>query len=168
MSLCIMQVHGVKQLMSAIEYSVIIVHLYLLAGELDTYSCNCTMEEKIMEVSMSNDCACPGDTLTYECTVVGDIGGITLWMGDFFHCPNGRQEIQLLHSDFTNGRGEEAYSTQICNNGDVVGRNIRGENGSFTSQLYVTLTSDIAGKTIECAYDNGTVHRVGSLNLAIG
>ena len=120
-------------------------------------------------MSMSSDCACPGDILTYECIVTGDIGGITLWMGDFFHCPNRRQEIQLLHSDFTNERGREAYySTQMCNDGNVVGRIIRSENGSYTSQLNVTFTSDIAGRTIECAYDNGTVHRVGSLNLVVG
>ena len=37
-----------------------------------------------MEVSMNNDCICSGDTVTYECTVVGDNGGITVWMGDFF------------------------------------------------------------------------------------
>ena len=37
-----------------------------------------------MEVSMNNGCICSGDTVTYECTVVGDNGGITVWMGDFF------------------------------------------------------------------------------------
>ena len=121
---------------------------------------------------MSNGCACPGDILTYECTVAGDIGGITVWMGDFLHCPNGRQKIQLFHSDFSNGQGREAYSTQMCNDGNVVGRIVSSENGSYTSytsQLNVTITSDIVGpgKIIECAYDNGTVHRVGSLNIVL-
>ena len=68
---------------------------------------------------MNNDCVCPGDTLTYECTVVSDRGGITVWMGDFFHCPNGKREIELLHNDFTSGQGVRAYSTQTCNNGNV-------------------------------------------------
>ena len=117
---------------------------------------------------MNNDCVCPGDTLTYECTVVGDRGGITVWMGDFFRCPNGKKEIGLLHSDFTNGQAGGVYNTQTCNDGNVVGRIIRVENGVFTSQLNVTLTSDIIGRSIECAYDNGTTHRIGSLNLTTG
>ena len=117
---------------------------------------------------MSNDCVCPGDIVTYECTVVGDIGGITLWMGDFFRCPNGKQVIELVHSDFTNVRGGEAYSTQMCNDGNVVGMIVRAESGSYTSQLNITLMSDIAGKSTECSYDNGTVHRVGSVNLTTG
>ena len=121
-----------------------------------------------MKVSTSNGCVCPDDILTYECTIVGDIGGITLWMGDFFHCPSGRQEIQLLHSDFTNRRGREAYNTQICNDGNIVGRIVKAENGSYTSQLNATLTSDIVGKAINCSYDNGTVHRVGTLNITEG
>ena len=140
-----------------------------------TYSFNCVLsividsrtEEKIMEVSMNNDCICFGDTMTYECTVVGNNGGITVWMGDFFRCPNGKREIGLLHSDFT-VQGGGLYSTPICNNGNVVGRIVRAENGCYTSQLNVTLTSDIIGQSIECAYDNGTIHRVGSLGVTAG
>ena len=49
-----------------------------------------------------------------------------------------------------------------------MGRIVRVENGSFTSQLNVILTPDIAGKNTECAYDNGTIYRVGSLNLTTG
>ena len=121
-----------------------------------------------MEVSMNNDCICSGDTVTHECTVVGDNGGITVWTGDFFHCPNGRREIGLLHSDFTSVQGGGSYSTQICNNGNVVGRIVSAENSQYTSQLNVTLTSDIVGKSIVCAYDNGTIHRIGSCNLTAG
>ena len=121
-----------------------------------------------MEVSMNNDCICFGDTVTYECTVVGNNGGITVWMGDFFHCSNGRREIELFHNDFTSVQGGGAYSTWICNNGNVVGRIVRAENGSYTSQLNVTLTSDIVGQSIACTYDNGTIHRVGSLSVTAG
>ena len=117
---------------------------------------------------MNNGCICSGDTVTYECTVVGDNGGITVWMGDFFRCPNGRREIGLLHSDFISGQGGGEYSARICNNGNVVGRIVGAENGYYTSQLNVTLTSDIIGQSIACAYDNGTIHRVGSLRVAAG
>ena len=129
----------------------------------------CKVGEKILEVSTNNDHVCPGDTLTYECTVVGDGGGIIVWMGEFFSCPNGKREIELLHSDFTSGQAR-VYNTQTCNDGNVMGRIIRAsaENGVFTSQLNVTLTSDTAGRSIVCAHDNGTTHTIGSLNLTTG
>ena len=176
-----------KYLMSAIEYTVIIALLHLLVGKKGifyemqykfcySYSFNNVLlivvdsrtEEKVMEVSMNNDCICSGDTVTYECTVVGDNGGITVWMGDFFRCPNSKREIGLLHSDFTSVQGGGAYSIWTCNNGNVVERIVRAENGRYTSQLNVTLTSDIIGQSIECAYDNGTIHRVGSLCVTAG
>jgi molybdopterin-binding protein len=109
----------------------------------------------------------------YECTVFGDYGGITVWMGDFFHCSNGKQEIALVHSQFTLGPEGEASNSRTCNSGDarhmIVGKIVRVENGSFTSQLNVTLPPDsniIAGKSIECAYDNGTsVYPIGTATL---
>jgi hypothetical protein len=123
-------------------------------------------------VPISNDCVCPGDVVTYECTVVGDYGGITVWMGDFFRCSNGKQEIALVHSQFTLGpEGEAASNTRTCNSGDtrIVGRIVRVGNGSFTSQLNITLPPDsdiIAGRSIECAYDNGTsVYPIGAATL---
>ena len=124
-----------------------------------------------MQVPISDDCACPGDVVMYECTVSGDNGGITVWMGDFFRCSNGNQEMALVHSQFTDGPGGETSKTRICDNGDVkiVGRIIRVENGSFTSQLNITLTPDshiLSGRRIECAYDNGTsVYPIGSATL---
>ena len=124
------------------------------------------MEEKLLEASINNDCICPGDIVTYECTVVGNYGGFTVWMGDFFHCSSGKRVIELLHRPLVEGG---TSNERTCNNGAVVGRIIRVENGTFTSQLNVSLTPDIVGKSIECANDNGTrIHRVGSLNLAIG
>jgi hypothetical protein len=125
----------------------------------------CKIKENIMDVSMNNDCLCPGDTVTYECTVIGDNGGITVWTGDFFRCPNGEREIGLVHNDFASGQRVRMY---MCNDGNVVGRIVRAENGGYTSQLNVTLTSYSVGQSIECAYDNGTIHRVGSLNLTAG
>ena len=125
-------------------------------------------EEKLIEVSICNDCICPGDTVRYECTVFGDYGGFTIWTGDFFHCSNGKRVVELRHHQLSNAQGGGASNTRTCNDGNIVGRLIRVENGSFTSQLNVTLTSDIVGKSIECAYDNGTIHSIGSLNLTAG
>ena len=117
-------------------------------------------------MSLDDDCICPGDTVTYECTVIGDTGGFTLWMGDFFRCSSGNKVIELIHHQFIQGGG--IPNARICNNGNIAGRLIRIENGSYISQLNVTLTSDIVGRSIECAYDNGTIHPVASLNLTTG
>ena len=126
---------------------------------------DCKLEEKLIEVPPGNDCICPRDTVTYECTVIGNYGGFSLWIGDFFRCSSGKQIIELLHSH----DGTVTFNDQTCNNGEVVGRIVRVENGSFISQLNVTLTNNTAGRTIECANDNGTsIRRIGLLNLPIG
>ena len=127
---------------------------------------DCKLEERLIMVS-GNDCNCLGNTVTYECTIHGEYGGFTLWAGNFFLCSSGGKVIELEHRELlnNNAHGGEA---KFCNNGNIAGRIIQVENGSFTSQLNVTLTSDIVGQNIKCAYDNGTVHGVGSLNLTTG
>ena len=93
--------------------------------------------------------ACAGDTLTYECTVVGGIlGGATVWKGTAFDCP--LNEIALLHSRFIN------RTFGVCNNGAIVARSllVEGNNTTYISQLNVTVTSDMAGETIMCVHDN--------------
>ena len=95
-------------------------------------------------------CVCPGDTLTYECTVTGL--GSTIWTGTAFECPLTSNEIILLHSRFTSVYG----ASRSCNNGDIVARSLSVEGNNYTSQLNVTITPFIAGKTVECLSDNGT------------
>ena len=47
-------------------------------------------------------------------------------------------------------------------------RFVRIENGSFISQLNITLICDIAGKGIECIRDNGTsTEGIGAMNLTV-
>ena len=84
-----------------------------------------------------------------------------------FQCSNGKRVIELRYSQSTNAQGGVS-STRICNDGNIMGRLVRIENGGFISQLNVTVTSEIAGRTIDCAYDNGTMHRIGSINLTTG
>ena len=76
--------------------------------------------------------------------------GGTIWTGSAF---NYDCEIILLHSRFDTG------TSGICNNGAIVGRSLSIEGNSYTSQLNVTVTHDTAGKTIECASDNGTYYK---------
>ena len=94
------------------------------------------------------------------------MGGLgTVWRGSAFDCENSNNEITLLHSRFVNG------TIGTCNNGSIFGRNIRIENGTcFTSQLSVTITPDMIGKSIECIHDdykyvNVTVTVVGSFTI---
>ena len=120
----------------------------------------------MIEVS-TNDyiCQCPGDIVTYECTVIGGQGGTTVWTGSAFHCPSSDHMIQLVHGHFASEKGSVRY----CNDGDIVARGLRVENNSYTSQLNVTLTSDLAGESIECFHDDGiNFTTVGLLNITAG
>ena len=89
-------------------------------------------------------CTCPGDTLTYTCTVRGGLADFTVWTGTGLDC-----EIVLLHIRFANG------VSATCNNGAIVARSLSVVGNNYTSQLNVTLNSETTRKTIECLYDNG-------------
>ena len=121
----------------------------------------------------SNRCLYPGDTLIYECTVMGEPGGSTAWTGNIFNCAN--HEISLFHADY--GFTEGAYGE--C--GDIVGYSVRidmntmNDNSTsvshYTSRLTVPVNSGTVGRTIECYYDNGTIATmVGreTVNITIG
>lgn len=87
--------------------------------------------------------------MTYECTVVG--GQLTVWTGNAFICPSDNDEVALLHSRFNSAYG----TNRSCNNGTIVGQSLSVEGNNYTSQLNITVTPDIAGKTVMCSSDNG-------------
>ena len=71
--------------------------------------------------SSHNGCVCLGDTLTYNCTVMGSFGGATIWRGSALRgCEPTDEEIILLHSRYT--MSNSTYG--VCNNGYIVGRSI--------------------------------------------
>ena len=107
------------------------------------------MSEATTGCETVNECVCPGDKLTYRCTVQGsDTTGATVWSGTAFSgCL--QNEILLQHSDFTPTGGP----TGRCNNGGIVGQSLGAQGNNFTSQLNVTITPETAGKTIMCSYD---------------
>ena len=77
------------------------------------------------------------------------MGGVaTVWTGTAFHCVAVSNEIILLHSHFN-------YEYRTCNKGSIVGQSFSVEGNNYTSQLNVTVTHDIAGKTVMCFGDNG-------------
>ena len=125
----------------------------------------------------SNRCLCPGDSLTYECTVMGDPGGTTVWRGSAFSCIN--QEIALFHADYESAQSEGTHGE--C--GDIIGKSIRSDvnitnDNSYSttvsyyiSRLMVPINSGTMGRTIECLYDDGAIATlVGreKVNITIG
>ena len=72
--------------------------------------------------------------------------GITGWTGNgVFHCSDDDDTILLRHDQFSDGG---AFGS--CSNGSIVARGVSVEDKKYTSQLNVTVTPDIAGKTLEC------------------
>ena len=112
----------------------------------------------------SDKCLCPGDVVTYECTVIGGLS--TIWKGNAFddRCVS---EIVLIHQRYTS---PGAYIS--CSNETIVARGLPVEvNETYTSQLSVTLTTDLLGKSIECHHENGTlssVTKVASTGISPG
>ena len=104
-----------------------------------------------------NDCFCPGQEVSFECTVIG--GGLTVWDGSAFMCQG--EEITLLHQEF----GTNAAIGE-CNNGETMisARGIRVVDTRYTSQLDVTLTPAVVGRTIICSSNDEIV---GSTILGI-
>ena len=98
--------------------------------------------------SLTNGCVCFGDTLTYNCTVVGISGGSTIWTGSALQeCVN--NEITFSYNNFIR-------DDVVCNNGNIVGRTIGVEGSYYTSQLNVTLTPGVIGKNVMCVNYNAT------------
>ena len=94
-----------------------------------------------------------------ECTITG--GGATVWQGTIFDgCQN--KKITLRHSQFTSGR---VISESCGTREPIVGCSVSAAGGSFTSQLTVTFSEDLCGKTVECANESGQI--VGSKQIDI-
>ena len=99
-------------------------------------------------VSPDNACTCPGDTITYMCTVVGP--GNTLWGGTAFDCPSTSNEIVLRHSQFSELTGDFGD----CTNGTIVGRSLGVEGNCYISQLSITASINLNDTTVQCVHDD--------------
>ena len=84
--------------------------------------------------------------MVYECVTEGP--GSTRWNGSAFNCTSG--QIRLRHSQFDSGE-----ATGECNKGNITARGIRRNNMMYTSELYITMSHSLMGKTIQCLYHNG-------------
>ena len=94
------------------------------------------------------ECACPGELLTFECTVIGARSRATIWDGSAFTCVGG--EISLRHENFFQPDG----IFKDCNPA-IVGRSVSVVNDTcFTSQLNVTVSAALNSTTVSCSLDS--------------
>lgn len=112
---------------------------------------------------------CQGNyTLTYECEVMGFQSDLTLWSGSAFDCARRNNEIILQHSLYRESNIIHARPNGACNIGSIVAQILRVENDTYVSQLNITMSDSLIGKTIECLHDNTlTLMRVGEEALHI-
>ena len=109
-------------------------------------------------------CTCLGYNLTYECTISGHAGGLTVWEGSALDCESTQNEIRLLHGRFVS-EDQRAYGT--CNDGAVEGQSVKVEGDAYTSRLTVNVGSEMIGRSIECVYDDGSItNPVGTATIA--
>ena len=107
--------------------------------------------------------ACPGDVLSYNCTVVGGIA--TVWRGTAFDCPETtNNEIILRHSRFSVAEG----TFGSCSGGIIRGRSLGVQDSMcYISQVNVTVNSGHNGQTVECTIDP-SLAVVGSATILTG
>ena len=124
--------------------------------------------ENRLILTTDDHCICPGDILTYECTVIGSQLGTTVWRGTAFDCTGG--EISLLHSAYAETSVIRAYGE--CNNGLITAKSLSvADSICYTSQLNITISDKVIGKSIECYYDDSnttTLQLVGAINIITG
>ena len=109
------------------------------------------LAENLFVIPPNASCACPGDVLTFTCSVIG--GNATIWGGSAFDCAG--NEITLRHRGFIDGtaRGE-------CNDGAILGQSLPVIGNCHTSKLNVTITTGLNNKTVECYLDS-VMQRIG-------
>ena len=121
---------------------------------------NIHVGEPVEHLALVNGCACLNETITYECTVKGGIDGATVWRGSVFNCSG--NDINILHNPLISGVG-------TCNNGAIVAQKLtdRATDGFYTTQLNVTISPDVIGKSVECVYVHEQITtRIGAQTIA--
>ena len=88
-----------------------------------------------------------------------------MFQGDLLECNCSCNEIALLHSRFNT---ISAATNETCNSGRVRGYSlpINDSEPCYISQLQVLVSPDMIGKSIKCAYDNGTTAKeIGNFSI---
>ena len=103
--------------------------------------------ENIFLPPLNSSCACPNQNLTFQCTITGD--GATIWGGSAFSCAENGNEIILRHSSFAGVISKE------CNGGAIFGQSSGVQSDQYTSQLFVNVSTDLNGRTVNCTSSIG-------------
>ena len=114
-------------------------------------------------MKLLDGCICPNHNITFQCITVG--GGITVWQGSAFQCPESSNEIALRHSQFF-----ESAHAGVCNDGAICAYAVSiPAPDCYVSNLTVYITPALEGRTVRCEYDGGTaaVNLIGSFTLNI-
>ena len=124
--------------------------------------CYTLLANNELQVPANVNCACPGQVLTYTCTVIGS--GITVWNGTAFtDCSRSTNDIPLRHTQF-----DSEGASGSCNNGAIRAQSVGVTNDCYTSQLNVTVSSTPSNKTIQCTHDSNMGSRIiGSSTLHV-
>ena len=122
---------------------------------LKCYLCGCQLQSLLQ--NNEERCICPGDTIMFECTVIGS--SATIWTGSAFQCL--AKGIILRHSTFSRGASGD------CNDGAIVATSIGVADNNYTSQLSVTVSQDMNNRTVECVRHSNPVHTVGSSTIVL-
>ena len=94
---------------------------------------------------ITEGCVCPGDVLTYQCSVSGGIA--TVWRGSAFDCINNSITLHHEQYGFGNAIGE-------CSDSHLLGQGLYLDNRQYVSILNVTVNSNFNNTTIECFYSD--------------
>ena len=109
--------------------------------------------EDVYSMITPESCICPGDEMTFECTIEGDAG--TYWKGTALEeCLQGR--ILIRHSQFRSGGHTERNACGAS--GTAIVRTISAVNNTlFTTQLTIFANQWLNGRTVKCASDRDRV-----------
>ena len=90
--------------------------------------------------------------MSYECAAAeGGYSSTTVWRGSAFDCFG--DEINLVHILYNNTESHIIRAYGECNNGSIVAQGVRIENDTYISQLNVSVSTDMIGRSIECFED---------------
>ena len=101
-------------------------------------------------------CACPGEVLTYTCTINGSMA--TIWGGTAFNCAG--SGIILRHSEFNNG-----ISGQCGSDGAILGRSVNVSGTYYTSQLSVNVSNGLNITSVNCSSDSNILIGESHINV---
>jgi hypothetical protein len=119
------------------------------------------VERGLSDLNKLSSCTCLNDDIIYTCAISGL--GFTIWRGSAFDCSAQQNRILLRHMSFESG------TMGSCNGGDIVGRSLGISENVYTSQITVSVTSNLLGRIIECAYSltGSAVIPINSTTIAI-